>query len=196
MLQWFWVKRLNPFFKTYSKRIPDRLSKKLVSVFSIVVLLSSVLFFIGVFRFQWLRLDIARGSYVPEAAVNFIEKNRLPGKILNSSSYGGYLTWRLYPWKKIFIDTRWLNYTLQSEYAWIMSAVQSINNRELPEGKKPLWKRLLDHYNINFILFDTIDVYGNAPKLILSLAEDEEWVPIYCEPIALYLLGIPMRTTI
>lgn len=181
-------KETEPLFRDLFKRIPDRLSKKLVSVFSMVVFLSSVLFFIGVFRFQWLRLDIARGSYVPEAAVNFIEKNRLPGKILNSSAYGGYLTWRLYPWKKIFIDTRWLNYTLQSEYAWIMSAVQSINNKELPEGKKPLWKRLLDHYNINFVLFDTIDVYGSAPKLILSLAEDEEWVPIYCEPIAVIFI--------
>lgn len=167
------------------ERISDRMYSKILSAFGIFTLLSSILFFIGVLKFQWPKLDLARGSYVPVDAVDFIEKNRLPGNMLNSHPYGGYVTWRLYPWKKTFIDTRWLNYTLQSEYAWITGAIESISSKELPEGKKPLWKRLLDHYNINFILFDTLDVYGNVPELLLTLAGDDEWVPVYCEPIAI-----------
>lgn len=163
----------------FKDRISDRIYGKLTLVFSVVVLLSAILFFIGVFRFERFRAGLTEGPSVPVTAVDFIEENRLPGNILNSHPYGGYVTWRLYPWKKTFIDTRWLNYTLQSEYAWMMGAVESIYSKELPEGKRPLWKRLLDHYNINFILFDTLDVYGNVPRLLLTLAEDEEWVPVY-----------------
>jgi len=179
------------------ERIPDRIYTKIVSAFSILALLSSLIFFIGIFQFKWLRLDIARGSFVPEAAVNFIEENKISGNLFNEAGYGGYITWRLYPWKKTFIDTRWLNYTLQSEYAWMMGAIESISSKELPEGKKPLWKKLLDHYNINFILFDTLDVYGNVPKLLLTLAEDKEWVPVYCEPIAIiFIKNIPKNQDI
>lgn len=185
-------KETNLLLRELFKRISDKVSEALTLIFSIAVILSSILFFIGSFKFEWLRLEIAKGIYVPVDAVNFIEENRLPGNMLNSASYGGYLTWRLYPWKKTFIDTRWLNYTVEAEYAWIMTAVESITNKKLPEGKKPLWKRLLDHYNINFIMFDTLDVYGNVPKLILKLAEDEEWVPIYCGSIAfIFIRNIP-----
>jgi hypothetical protein len=169
----------------FKGRISEGTYKKIITCFSILSLLSALLLFIGVFKFELLRLDLARGSYVPVDAVDFIEKNRLPGNILNSHPYGGYVTWRLYPWKKTFIDTRWLNYTLQSEYAWMTGAVESISENGLPKDKRPLWKRLLDHYNINFILFDTLDVYGNVPKLLLTLAGDDEWVPVYCEPIAI-----------
>ncbi|MBI4653696.1 MAG: hypothetical protein HY752_01650 [Nitrospirae bacterium] len=177
-------KETDLLLKDLFKRIPQKKFEKLVSVFSVLALLSSIVFSISIFKFQWLKLDIARGSYVPVAAVDFIEKNKISGNILNSHPYGGYITWRLYPWKKTFIDTRWLNYTLQLEYSWMMNAVETLSNKKLSQGKKPLWKRLLDHYNINFLLFDTLDVYGNVPKLLLRLPEDDEWVPVFSEPIA------------
>jgi tetratricopeptide (TPR) repeat protein len=170
------------------ERTPDRIYTKIVFAFSILALLSSTLFFIGVFKFQWLRLDIARRSYVPVSSVDFIEKNRLSGNILNSHPYGGYVTWRLYPWKMTFIDTRWLNPTVQREYGWMMNAIESVSVKKLHQGKLPLWKRLLNHYDINFILYDTLDVHGNVPKLLLTLAEDKEWVPVYCEPIAIIFI--------
>ncbi|OHE54768.1 MAG: hypothetical protein A2027_00370 [Thermodesulfovibrio sp. RBG_19FT_COMBO_41_18] len=179
------------------ERIPDRIYTKIVFAFSILALLSSILFFIGVFKFQWLRLDIAKRSYVPVSSVDFIEQNRLPGNILNSHPYGGYVTWRLYPWKMTFIDTRWLNPTVQREYGWIMNAIESVSVKKLHQGKLPLWKRLLNHYDINFILCDTLDVYGNVPKLLLTLAEDKEWVPVYCEPIAIiFIKNIPKNQDI
>ncbi|MBM4135417.1 MAG: hypothetical protein FJ241_01130 [Nitrospira sp.] len=190
-------KETNMLFQSLFKRIPDTTYKKMVSAFSVLALLSSILFFIGVFKFQWLMLDVARGYYIPVQAVDFIEKNRLQGNILNSHPYGGYVAWRLYPWKKTFLDTRWLNYTLQSEYAWMMNAVDSIEHTKLPEGKMPLWKRLLEHYKINCILFDTLDVYGNVPRLLLKLPEDDEWVPVYTEPIAvIFVKNVPENRTI
>jgi hypothetical protein len=177
-------KEINLLFRSLFERISDESYKKILTAFSVLAVLSSVLFFIGVFRFQWFNLDVARGTYTPVKAVDFIEKNKVPGNILSSHPYGGYLVWRLYPWKKNFLDTRWLNYQQQLEYSWMMNAVDSIESAKLPEGRKPLWKRLLEHYRINCILFDTLDVYGNVPRLLLKLPEDDEWTPVYIEPIA------------
>ncbi|MBD3393004.1 MAG: hypothetical protein GF418_12920 [Chitinivibrionales bacterium] len=43
---------------------------------------------------------------VPVAAVDYLAKYPVSGHIFNSIRYGGYLIWRLYPEKKVFIDGR------------------------------------------------------------------------------------------
>jgi hypothetical protein len=189
-------KETSLLFTDLFKNLSEKISERLLHIFGILIFVSSLLFFIGVVQFKWLKMDIARGSYVPETSVNFIEQNRLPGNILNSHPYGGYITWRLYPWKQTFIDTRWLNYTLQKEYSWIMSSAESFSGKK-SESKRVFWRRLIDNYNINIILLDTIDVYGTVPKLLLTLTEDEEWAPIHCEPIAvIFVKNIPENSTI
>ena len=178
-------------------KISRKAVQKIQTAFAVLTLLSSLVFFVGVFKFQWLQMDVARGSFVPEGAVDFVEKNKLKGNMLNSASFGGYITWRLYPWKKTFVDTRWLNYTVQQEYAWIAGAVESLSGKELPEGKPLLWKKLLQHYDINFVLIDTLDVYGNVPRLLLKLTEDDDWVLVYAEPMAFaFVRNIPQNNTI
>lgn len=184
-------KETDILFQGMLKRVPQRKANSLEYIFSLVMLVSSILFFIGIFKYQWIRPDIAK-SNVPVSAVDFMERNRFSGNMLNEAGYGGYVTWRLYPCKRTFIDTRWLSATTQAEYAWMMNAVETITNKELPEGKVPLWKRLLDHYDINFVLFDTLDVYGTVPNLLLKLAEDDGWAPVYCDPIAvIFVRNIP-----
>jgi hypothetical protein len=178
-------------FQGMLKRVPQRKADRLGYIFSLVTLVSSMLFFIGIFKYQWIRPDIAK-THVPVSAVDFMERNRFSGNMLNEAGYGGYITWRLYPWKRTFIDTRWLSATTQAEYAWMMNAVETIANKELPEGKVPLWKRLLEHYGINLVLFDTLDVYGTVPNLLLKLTEDDGWAPVYCDPIAvIFVRDIP-----
>jgi len=174
------------------KKLSEKTLKIVVSLFSILAVVSSILFLIGVFNFKAIQFDVAKGFTVPESAVDFVAENRIQGNIFHDAGYGGYITWRLYPWKKTFIDTRWLNYTVKKEYAWIMNVVDSIHTTEFTANKRPLWKRLLDHYNINLILFIPIDIYGTVPRLILALADDNEWVPIYCDSISIvFIKNIP-----
>lgn len=172
----------------FKKRLSVRSYGKMMSVFSIIVLLSSLLFLVGIFKFEKLRFSIASGYSVPESAVNFIEDNKIQGNLFNDGGYGGYIAWRLYPWKKTFTDTRWLNHIVQSELSWIVTATESIYSKELPKGKRPLWRRLLDHYNVNLILLPILDVYGNVPSLILKLADDTEWVPVYADLISVVFI--------
>ena len=42
----------------------------------------------------------------PEKIVGYLEEHPVPGAMFNDIRYGGYLIWRLYPQKQVFIDTR------------------------------------------------------------------------------------------
>lgn len=92
-----------------------------------------------------------------------------------------------YP-EKTFLDSRTLNLTVMAEYAWIENAVKSYTGKELAPGKMPLWERLLEHYNINFIFLGPLDVYGKVPEIIFKLAEGDKWVPVYCDPISIIFI--------
>jgi hypothetical protein len=190
-------KEVDILVKQLFAKIPEKTVARMQTAFAILALVSSLAFFVGVFQFQWLQMDIARGSFVPEGAVDFVEKNKIEGNMFNGASFGGYISWRLYPWKKTFVDTRWLNYTIQQEYAWTAAAMESFTGKELSEGQIPLWKRLLQNYDINFILIDTLDVYGNVPRLLLKLPNDDDWVPVYAEPMAfVFVRNIPENNSI
>jgi hypothetical protein len=171
--------------KLFEKGTSKKAQTLLTGIFAVIILLSTVVYAVGVVKFEKFRFKKAIWYSVPKGAVDFIEKNRLSGNIFNDFGFGGYLTWRLYPWKKTFVDTRTLNYTIDKEYEWILKTVESIKSKELPEGKTPLWKRLLDHYNVNIILLDTLGVQGGVPPLLLKLMEDDTWVPVYVDLISI-----------
>jgi len=43
---------------------------------------------------------------MPEAGARFIESNDLPGQVFNAQEWGGYLIYRWYPSRRVFIDGR------------------------------------------------------------------------------------------
>ncbi|MBI4691130.1 MAG: hypothetical protein HY754_12840, partial [Nitrospirae bacterium] len=158
------------FSKINYKKIMDGITVVVIAIFL------SVWVYKGKIKF-----DIAKNISAPVAAVDFLEKNRIRGNIFNGYNYGGYIAWRLYPWKKNFIDTRAPNLTVKKEYSWIVEAM------DIPEeitpfvSGIPFWERLLNHYKVNFILFHLIDMFDQVPLLIFRLAESERWVPVYCD---------------
>ena len=125
---------------------------------------------------------------VPRIAADFIESNGIKGNMLNDMGTGGYLAWRLHPNVKTFIDTRSLNYTVMREYSWMATMTKTATSRPLPTGKTPLWKRLLDHYNINIIVFNPLDIYGKILPLVFNLLDDENWVPVSADVMAVVFL--------
>jgi hypothetical protein len=170
--------------KLFEKGTSKKVQTLLPAVFAVIILLSTVVYAVGVVKFEKFRFKEAIRHTIPQGAVDFIERHQLSGNIFNDFGFGGYLTWRLYPWKKDFVDTRTLNYTVDKEYEWILNTVESIKSKKLPKGKIPLWKRLLDHYNVNIILLDTIGVQGGVSPLFLKLMENDTWVPVYVDLIS------------
>jgi hypothetical protein len=179
---------VNGFFR---KKLQEKSYKKVEYLLTVAALCSIALFMIGHFKYKEFEFKVAKKISVPEAAADFIENNRLPGNMFNYYGYGGYLTWRLYPWKKNFIDSRSLNITIMTECEWIMKAdpgkyfYKETNPKAL---NTPLWELLLAHYKVNFMLIPLFDIYGDIMPLVLKTIESDTWVPLYLDPISLVLI--------
>jgi hypothetical protein len=173
-----WLKDL---FRT---RFSEQRYAKLLNWLTIASLFSLIFLIVGT-TFKSPGFALARDYSVPEKAVDFIEKNRLKGNIFNDFGYGGYLTWRLYPREKTFIDSRALNYNVMTEFGWIVRAVDSIYRKEPSPTKGPLWERLLSHYNINLMFLCLHDVHGTVLPIIFKLSESDKWASVYCDPISI-----------
>jgi hypothetical protein len=173
-----WIKNL------FKIRFSEQKHVKLMRWLTVASLFS-LIFFIAGSTFKSPGFALARNYSVPEKAVDFIEKNRLKGNMFNDFAYGGYLTWRLYPKEKTFIDTRALNFTVMTEFGWIVRTVDSIYRTEPSPTKGPLWERLLNHYNINFVFLNPHDVHGTVLRIIFKLTESDKWAPVYCDPISI-----------
>ncbi|MBA4372524.1 MAG: hypothetical protein C0402_06635 [Thermodesulfovibrio sp.] len=167
----------------YSRKY-DSLRSRLESVFIVLICLSSLLYSVAYLKPGSVVFGKAVRFSVPEDAADFIEKHNIKGNIFNDMAYGGYLSWRFYPDRMIFYDSRALNYTVMTEYQWIVTSVESVQNPKLPEGKEPLWSRLLDHYKIDLMLLNTRDAFGSLHPIIFSLIKSDEWVPVFYDGIS------------
>lgn len=166
------------------RRFSEKTYTRILDGLTVPALLSIILYAAGTHESGKFRFNIAEDYSVPEAAVSFIGKNKLSGNMFNEYAYGGYITWRLYPWQKTFIDTRSLNMTVRIEYTWIMQATEYAEEVNPSKSNTPLWERLLNHYKINFIFIPMLDQYAQIQPVIFKLVESDEWVPVYCDPIS------------
>jgi len=164
------------FKKLIERKFSETTRRKILYALNVAILSSAILFAAGYYSNVKANFNVAYGDSVPKRAVDFIEKNKLSGNMFNEYTFGGYITWRLYPWKKNFIDTRTLNYTVLSEFGWIKAAFEP--------GNFPLWEKLLAQYKVNFMILYLVERYGGIAPLIFKLVEDDKWVPVYCDPMS------------
>lgn len=173
-------KDLHCLLEDYFKKV--NINKlKFESLAAVLIFISSLLFTFGFLDINRVTFAKAVTISVPKGAADFIESHDVQGNMFNDMGFGGYLIWRLYPKKQVFIDTRQLNYAVMREFEMITLSMISLdkNRREPPPGKKPLWERILDHYDIDLIIIDTIDVFGGIKPLIFSLIKNDSWAPVY-----------------
>ena len=175
-------------FKNILKaRFQEKTAQKILNVLTVVSLFSAIFFIVGIYGSDAFRFRVANNFSVPVAAVDFIEKNKLSGNMFNSEGYGGYIAWRLNPAQKTFSDTRGLNIMVRTEYGWIISATD-LSQEDNSKSNISVWKKLLDHYKINFILLSPVDMYGEVLPVVFSLAESNAWEPVYRDPISVIFI--------
>lgn len=163
-----------------SRNLSEVRYKKWTNILAVTCLASAVLYFS--WNMHRTGFKVLKGISAPVGATDFIENNKLSGNMFNDYAYGGYLTWRLYPGQKTFIDTRGLNINVRDEYGWIMNA-EEIDTSE-DNGvttRRQLWELLLKHYKINFVLLTVVNPFYQIQPLILKLAENDHWVSVYCD---------------
>ena len=130
-------------------------------------------------------LDIAAGRLVdenrmPVQAAEFIAARNLKGNMYNDIDWGGYLTWRFAPGRKVFIDGR----IPPPQIYWDALAI----NLAYAGGEIPRWKSLLNRYGVNFVIIPRLGPPEGPLNIAYALTEDSDWAPVFADHTALVFL--------
>ncbi|MDH5769225.1 MAG: hypothetical protein OEZ31_09765 [Nitrospirota bacterium] len=115
----------------------------------------------------------------PKGAADFLENIQIKGNMFNEYGFGGYLIWRLYPDKKVFIDGRSLEPDVYDEYRIVASA--SIEQNQS-------WEDTMRRYNISYIVMPPLMPRGEIYPLVEELLERKDWTLIYNDQLSLIFL--------
>jgi len=154
-------------------RIPRPLTTALIITGSIIVLMRSGEA-VNIKNLTTFRRGHFISNYYPEYAVRFIRQAGLKPRMYNYYDWGGYLIWRLYPEKAVFIDGRQL---YDDIYLQARSVDKGVRRPEILG--RPFWRATLDTYGINYILLPIFGVRGNVLPIIGELLRDDDWVPVF-----------------
>ena len=113
-----WAVVVVPFVAFYIEEIiswwpsfmPDESStSRLKPLFSAAAIILSIVIVapstIGAMKGGWWGPGIKEGRF-PEGAVRFLDEQKIEGNMYNSYEFGGYLLWRSFPERKVYIDGR------------------------------------------------------------------------------------------
>lgn len=105
---------------------------------------------------------IIEGEKYPSAALEFLRAHPESGAIYNDYGWGGYLIWKLYPQREVYIDGR----------ADVYGDAFMEETLATMAGERR-WREPLDRYNVRTVL-----IQPNAPLASL-LRQDESWQSVY-----------------
>jgi hypothetical protein len=109
------------------------------------------------------------GKGLPIEAAQYLQEYDLPGRMFNTYNWGGYLIWRLYPEKPVFVDGRTDLYALDSRV---------LDDYAIVHWTRPGWQEVLDRYGIGFVVTERSGLLG------VLLAHTEGWQLVYQDPLA------------
>lgn len=98
----------------------------------------------------------------PQAAVNFLSAQRLPGPIYNTYGWGGYLIRRLHPAYPVYIDGR----------ADVYGDSFMVETQQTYDGH-PNWRKPLDERGVRTVII------GPTVPLASLLRQDHAWTKVY-----------------
>lgn len=115
----------------------------------------------------------------PIRAVDFIEEAGISGNVFNNIGIGGYLCWRGYPERKVFIDGR----LEVHERAFYTEYIHVMQNPDC-------WDELAEKYNINYVVLQ--HSMEDTQGLIGKLYRDEKWRLVYFDDLTVvFLRNVP-----
>jgi hypothetical protein len=132
-----------------------------------------------------LRAEVKENRY-PSGAAAFIKQESPRGNMFNLYNWGGYLIWTLGPRYKTFVDGRNTNETAFVHYNTVLRAEAGA------DGLHPLWKKLLDAYEVNIVLVSAVSTAGVIHPLVDRLYIEPRWELVFSDGKSLiFLRDIP-----
>jgi len=156
------------------RNILSNLTLQILLIASIIILISKL--FVSQYYFRNRIISSNEFDLLePKGAIDFIQKNYIQGNIFNNFEIGGYLIWKLFPHRKIFIDGR-INTLYNPRFVLYYYSLFS-NPKE--------FNKAAEHFNINFILLSRLPFYEPFLKY---LYKNESWKIIYIDKFAVVFI--------
>jgi tetratricopeptide (TPR) repeat protein len=116
------------------------------------------------------------GWWFPERAAEFIERENLPGEIFNTYDEGSYLTWKLGPKRRDYIDGR--------DTLFGVARMQRAGQLLQLSPDSETWRQEADRYNINTILLPLARFDGVQLVQLKGFCDSRYWTPVYLDEIS------------
>ncbi len=158
------------------RRSAEALKAKEGFLFLIAGVTGVFLFFNALTSFAGFRLKGNEFFAVPKGAADFLSDVEIKGNMFNEYGFGGYLVWRLYPEKMVFIDTRSLEPDITYEYRVVAFAI---------DRPHLSWKGVIKKYNISYFVIQPLWQNGKIMPVVEELFDSKEWVLIYADHLSL-----------
>ena len=122
---------------------------------------------------------------MPVGGVEFLKKNKIPGRMFNPYEWGGYFIWNLYPEYKVMIDGR--GGVVYPEEVFVEQ------NHAAYGG--PQWKLIMDKYKINYVITNKNMDSRFGRKLTEQLRKDSGWTLIYEDIVeVIFIKNVPQNS--
>lgn len=129
--------------------------------------------------------DSRFGLGVPQgaaAAVDFLKTSGISGRGFNNFDIGGYLIWRLYPDKKVFVDGRPEAYS-EDFFQKIYIPMQKDHG---------VWKATAEEYKFNYVFFAHTEGTPWGREFLYQISHDNDWSQIYLDStVAIWIKNLP-----
>lgn len=112
----------------------------------------------------------------PQRAAEFIERQKLPGEIFDTYAAGGYLSWRLGPERRVYIDGR--------DTLYGASRLARHSQLLFSPPDSALWQEEAIRYNINTVILALARYDGFRPTLLNDFCTSTVWRPVYLDEIS------------
>lgn len=132
---------------------------------SVTVALTAVFAITGVLRYQF------DPKVFPVTAVEFLQRETLPGNMFNNDEFGDYMIYAIWPKYRVFMDGRSDMYGEKYGSAYLTLA-----------NALPGWKEIMAKYQINWVFFDT------RSPLTSALLDQDNWQAVYSDKVATIFL--------
>jgi tetratricopeptide (TPR) repeat protein len=115
--------------------------------------------------------------WYPEPAVQFLQREKLPANVFNTYNLGGYLTWRLFPAYRDYIDGRAIPFGPQLFFRAYELSVDP------PDS--PAWQQEAQTRGINTIIVPLARYQGMTlfPQLG-AFCRGQSWRPVYLDEVS------------
>jgi Tfp pilus assembly protein PilF len=120
------------------------------------------------------------GWWFPERAAEFIERENLPGEIFNTYDEGSYLTWKLGPRRRDYIDGR--------DTLFGVTRMHRAGQLLQLSPDSAAWQQEADRYNINTIILPLARFDGVQLLQLKGFCDSRGWQPVYLDEISMVLV--------